>query len=64
MGAKRYGLKCETFDNLWVYTLLRYDRKRQVQAFQNLLGTIESVRIGKVVVVDDERYCGFTLADA
>ncbi|PXF61839.1 MAG: hypothetical protein C4B59_01005 [Candidatus Methanogaster sp.] len=33
MGAKQYGLKCETFDNLWVYTFLRYDQKRQVQAW-------------------------------
>ena len=31
--AKRYGWKCETFDNLWVYALLRYNQKRQIQAW-------------------------------
>jgi group II intron reverse transcriptase/maturase len=33
MGAKRYGFKCETFDNLWVYAFLRSNQKRQVQAW-------------------------------
>jgi len=31
--AKRYDRKCETFDNLWVYALLRQVQMGQLQAW-------------------------------